>query len=147
MRLLNSFDIEQLCRRHDIKMNHIYCRDEIPQHLHDGWYILNLDRASGAGTHWCTFMVNNGNNNNLYFDSFGFPPPNELEHLLKTYTYNTKKIQDLNSDSCGWFCLMAIKYCEDRGNGPRPFNQFLSLFSDKSTINEKILENFFRNDV
>ena len=145
MRLLTSYDIEELCRRHDIKMNHIYCRDEIPEHLHNGWYILNLDRASGQGTHWCCWYY--GDNNNLYFDSFGFPPPKELEHRLKTYTYNTKKIQNLNSDSCGWFCLMCIKYCEDRGNGPRPFNQYLSLFSDKSATNEKILENFFRRDV
>jgi hypothetical protein len=42
---------------------------------------------------------------------------------------------------------MCIKYCEDRGNGPRPFNQYLSLFNDKSAKNEKILENFFRHDV
>jgi hypothetical protein len=49
----------------------------------------------------------------------------------------------MNSDSCGWFSLMAIKYCEDRGNTLRAFNQFLSLFSDASSKNEKILENYY----
>lgn len=34
---------------------------------------------------------------------------------------DTKKIQNLNSDSCGWFCLYCIKYCEERGNAPTSF--------------------------
>jgi hypothetical protein len=144
MKLLTSYDIEELCQRYDIKMNGIYCRDEIPPHVHEGWYILNMDKVSGEGTHWCCWRIGD---NNMYFDSFGFPPPKELETKLKTYTYNAKKIQNLNSDSCGWFCLMCIKYCEDRGNSARAFNQYLSLFSDKSATNEKLLENFFLNDV
>ncbi len=40
MRLLTSYNIDELCVQYDIKMNGIYCRDEIPQHLHHGWYIL-----------------------------------------------------------------------------------------------------------
>jgi hypothetical protein len=134
MKLLTSYDIDELCQRYTIKLNGIYCRDEIPLHLHNGWYILNMDKATGEGTHWCCWHVGD---HNMYFDSFGFPPPNQLEHKLETFTYNAKKIQNLNSDSCGWFCLMCIKYCEDRGNSPRAFNQYLSLFSDKSATNEK----------
>jgi hypothetical protein len=145
MRLLTSYNIDELCVQYDIKMNGIYCRDEIPQHLHHGWYILNLDLASGDGTHWCCWYIGDGQN--LYFDSFGFPPPKELEKRLGTFTYNAKKIQNLNSDSCGWFCLYCIKYCEERCNGLRPFNQFLSLFSDKYSANEKLLEQAFLDQV
>jgi len=140
MKLLTSYAIDELCVQYDIKIQGIYCRDEIPEHLHEGWYILNLDKQSGDGTHWCCWYIGE---NNLYFDSFGFPPPKELEHKLKTFTYNAKKIQNLNSDSCGWFCLMSISYCEDRGNTYRAFNQFLTLFCDKPAVNEKILEQYF----
>jgi hypothetical protein len=140
MKLLTSYNIDELCVQYDIKIQGIYCRDEIPEHLHEGWYILNLDKQSGDGTHWCCWYIGE---NNLYFDSFGFPPPKELEHKLKTFTYNAKKIQNLNSDSCGWFCLYTIKYCEERGNAPRAFHQYLSLFSDKYATNEKILERAF----
>jgi len=143
MKLLTSFDLEQLCQQYNISMNGVYCRDEIPHRLHDGWYMLNLDRASGEGTHWCCWYIGK---QNLYFDSFGFPPPKELERGLQTYTYSGRKIQNLNSDSCGWFCLFCIKYCEDRGTDLRPYNQFLSLFSDKPSANEKILENYFLNE-
>lgn len=141
MKVLSSYEIQEICTKNDIRFNGIYCRNEIPKVLQEGWYVLNLDKASGDGTHWCCWCC--GKTMNLYFDSFGFPPPTDLEKRLGTYTYNSKKIQNMNSDSCGWFCLMAIKYCEDRGNTLRAFNQFLSLFSDASSKNEKILENYY----
>jgi hypothetical protein len=100
-----------------------------------------LDKESSDGTHWCCWHIGE---NNLYFDSFGFSPPKELEHKLETFTYNAKKIQNLNTDSCGRFWLYCIKYYEERDNAPpRGFHQYLSLFSDKSAKNEKILENAF----
>jgi hypothetical protein len=142
MKLLTSYDIENMCSQYNIHMNDIYCRDAIPTLLHEGWYILNLDKATGDGTHWCCWYYGV---TNLYFDSFGFVCPVEREKRLKTFQYNGKKIQNLNSDSCGWFCVMCIKYCEDRGNTPRAFNQYLSLFTDKCSANEKILENYFLN--
>ena len=66
------------------------------------------------------------------------PPPKDLEKKLGTYTYNHNKIQSLNSDSCGWFCLMCINYCEDRCNALTSFYKLQTLFSDKSVTNEKL---------
>lgn len=101
MRLLTTNDLTDLCSRYKIRINGIFCRDEIPAQLHEGWYILNLDRSTGGGTHWTTWYYGKPS---IYFNSFGFEPPTELESKLKTYKYNHMKIQSLSSDSCGWFC-------------------------------------------
>ena len=140
VKLLTSFDITNLCSKYNIKINGIYCRDEIPATLQTGWYILNLDRSTGGGTHWCCWYY--GATLSFYFDSFGFSPTKDLETKLGNYRMNEKKIQSLNSDSCGWFCLMCIKYCEDRGNTSESFNKLLSLFTNQANSNERILEHF-----
>ena len=140
MRLLTTTDLTDLCSRYKIRIKGIFCRDEIPAQLHEGWYILNLDRSTGGGTPWTTWYYGKPS---IYFDSFGFEPPTELESKLKTCKYNHMKIQSLNSDSCGWFCLMTIRYCQDRQNELQAFHELLSLFCDKPQKNEKILENYF----
>lgn len=142
MRLLTSYDITDLCSKYNIQINGIHCRDDLPEHLHDGWYILNLDRESGTGTHWTCFRVT-ANGLSLYFDSFGFIPPKELSKKLGYYSYNGKKIQSLNTDSCGWWCLACIKYCEERANQTEAFGKFISLFKNKPNYNEKWLERYF----
>jgi hypothetical protein len=145
MRLLTTNDLTELCSRYNIHINGIFCRDEIPKTLHEGWYILNLDRKTGTGTHWTTWYYANSGNPSMYFDSFGFPPTQVLSTRISPFKYNSKKIQNLNSDSCGWFSLMTIHYCEHRGNDLGAFNQLLSLFCDEPQRNEKILENYFSN--
>ena len=143
MKLLTSYDITDLCSTYSIRINGIFCRYEIPSSLRTGWYILNLDRASGDGTHWCCWFY--GKPICMYFDSFGFPPPKLLESKLGNYRMNELKIQSLNSDSCGWFCLFCIRYCEQRGNTIEAFDKFIAQFSKKANRNEKILEQSFTN--
>lgn len=143
MKLLTGSDIIDLCKQYNIPLEHILSRDEAFKMKSTGWYVFNLDKASGDGTHWTVCYY--GSSVSLYFDSFGFVPPKELETRLQSYSYNARKIQNLRSDSCGWFCLMCIKYCSDRGSTLRSFNQFFSLFCDKPDINEHILEKFFLN--
>ena len=141
MKTLTTSDIWQMCSQYHLKLNGVFCRDEIPSKLHQGWYILNLDKSSGGGSHWTAWYY--GKSYNLYFDSFGFEPPQELVNKIQPFKYNSKKIQNLNSDSCGWFSLYCIAYCERRGNDLNAFNSFLSLFTDKPENNEQILENYY----
>ena len=53
----------------DAKLNGVYSRDNLPNKIKDGAYIINLDEYSDIGTHWIALWVNN--NNVTYFDSFG----------------------------------------------------------------------------
>ena len=146
MKELSNVEIWQLCRKYGIHLNRIYSRDEIPYNLSKGWYIFNLDKADNEGTHWvCGYYAGHGNSGNLYFDSFGFIPPQHLSNIFGSYVYNNRKIQSLESSSCGWFCLMCINVCEHTKpeNTNTSFNKFLKYFSINSDRNEKILADYF----
>lgn len=73
--------------------------------------------------HWCCY----DQKTKIYFDSFGFVPPLEIEGVEKM---NIKREQKIDSESCGYYCIKFI---------------YLSLFSPNSLkdkrfkdMNEKI---------
>ena len=47
----------------------VYSRDNFPDKIKDGAYVINLDEYSDIGTHWIALYVNN--KTVTYFDSFG----------------------------------------------------------------------------
>ena len=55
------------------RFNGVYSRDNLPNKIKDGTYVINLDEYSDIGTHWIATWMNI--NNVTYFDSFG------VEHL------------------------------------------------------------------
>ena len=42
--------------------------------------VLNHDHSNNEGTHWTCLFIKNGKL--IYFDSYGFPPPLEVENIL-----------------------------------------------------------------
>ena len=57
------------------RFNGVYSRDNLPEKIKDGAYIINLDEQSDIVTYWTAlYSLNNGV---TYFDSFG------LEHNSK----------------------------------------------------------------
>ena len=55
------------------RFNGVYSRDNLPNKIKDGAYVINLDEHSDIGTHWIVLYVKN--NYVTYFDSFG------VEHI------------------------------------------------------------------
>ena len=94
----------------ELKIPHfrgVFMRNDLPRRpLKRECGILNLDGVSGRGTHWVCWYTNN---DNLYFDSFGVQPPNELiEYLSSPIFYNTEKIQPDGEVICGHLCLYVL---------------------------------------
>ena len=61
----------------------VYLRDNLPDKIRDGAYVINLDEYSDIETHWIALYVQN--NDVTYFDSFG------VEHIpkeIKVFTGN-----------------------------------------------------------
>ncbi len=145
MKELNDKEIIELSKKNNIKVLGIYNKDIVPNDLSEGWYILNLDDSDGSGTHWTTFLISK--NNNIYFDSFGFCPPEHLHKILSPYTYSKKEIQNPLSSSCGWFALQCIKWVSDGepSNSLKVFENFINNYGPYTEINEMKLFKYFQN--
>lgn len=90
----------------------VFMRDQLPKKIKPTEYgIVNLDSSTGPGTHWVCYVVDKKLPFNLYFDSFGLPPPEELVDYLsgKKLTYNSSQIQNIESSACGYYCVDIIK--------------------------------------
>lgn len=142
MKALTDVDIRDKAKKYNIKLNGIYNRNNIPDNLASGWYILNLDLKGAGGTHWTAFCINNGGKADIYFDSFGVLPPHDLSRHLGHYAYNVKIIQDPMSHSCGWFALMCIFACQNTPH-EKPFEKFIKDFSSNTDVNELLLDKFW----
>jgi hypothetical protein len=107
-------------------------------------YVENIDKVDGPGTHW----VMTSNINPLYcfyFDSFGEVSPAHIELMMKATgkrcLRNMMQIQELSSDSCGWFCMLVS---EELLLGKSP-QDILRMFGPKLSENEKVLQTYFNS--
>ena len=82
--------------------NHnIYPRDS---KIHSDKGFVNIDNGSQNGTQWTCFYIKD--NEPYYFDSIGGNPDKFLlKQLPKPIIYHNYKIQDINSQLCGSYCL------------------------------------------
>lgn len=60
-----------------------------------------FDRINQEIGHWCVYDYKN----KLYYDPFGFLPP---EFFDDDVLFNTKREQHINSSSCGYYCIKWI---------------------------------------
>ena len=79
----------------------IYPRDS---KIYSDKVFVNIDNGSQGGTHWTYFIVKD--NKSYYFDSFGGQHDKFLlSQLSKPIIYHNYKIQDMNYQLCGSYCL------------------------------------------
>lgn len=139
---LTDTELEALCEHFKIKLNGIYAKDEVPlskveskggvepQVLPYGNYIINLNGQS----HWCGMVISP--NGNFWYDSYGFPAPENLEKLMGKYTWNDTQIQHIKSTACGYFVVAFLKFMEKPNRNM--YNGFCNLFGSPKQ-NDKIL--------
>lgn len=137
---LSNFDIMDLLKKNNVSVNDIIMKD-YDGVLKKGFYIVNLDDTGGAGTHWTAFYFDG--KLNIYFDSFGLPPPKNIEKLLGNFIYNTEHIQHIESILCGYYCLLFVKYLFNSRSKYYRFSEFVNLFYLPHK-NEEILKKMFK---
>ena len=104
------------------------------------------DSDDGNGTHW-VFMYIDKDGKALYFDSFGVPPPVEIEKFLKMFKpfyVNDRQIQDMKSTNCGFYCIALdsfLKYQYDKKSDLiSNYAKFINMWSFDTKTNDKILK-------
>ena len=111
---LTNFEIQKYYKNQS-KFNGIYSRDNLPNKIKDGAYVINLDEYSDIGTHWIALYIREAslkdvkNNDVTYFDSFGVGHiPKEIKTFINgslSIKRNIFRIQANDSIMCRYFVL------------------------------------------
>ena len=166
--MLSDIQVRSLAQRMDIPLAFCSFKSNLAREtLEFGkGYVVNMQSTTdpetgkeNEGSHYVCFQCNrypSGEKQCIYFDSFGMPPPQEIIDFcapVKVH-WNTKDIQSLMADCCGYYCLAFLHFinaCPHRsGHLFCDSEQFTDLFDDlnkeKSHLrNEYTLRHFFRS--
>ena len=138
---LTNFEIQEYYQN-EPRFNGVFSRDNLPNSIKNGAYVINLDEHRDIGTQWVALYVNN--KTKIYFDSFGVEHiPKEIIKFIgnnKKIITNIYRIQGYDSIMCGYFCIEFINFMFD-GNS---LSDYTNLFSpnDLKKIDDIILMYF-----
>ena len=134
---LTNFEIQKY-------YENVFSRDNLPNKIKDGGYVINLDDYSDIGTHWVALYVKN--NDITYFDSFGVEHiPMEIIKFIgrKNIIANIFRIQAYDSIMCEYFCIGFI----DSMFKSESLTDYANLFSLNDFLtNDDIILNYFVNN-
>ena len=108
---LTNFEIKKHYEN-ESRFNGVYSRDNLPNKIKDGAYVINLDKYSDIGTHGIALYIKN-NDDITYFDRFGVEHiPKEMIKYIgrKNVIANISRIQTYDSIMCGYFCIRFINF-------------------------------------
>jgi len=168
--MLTDKQLEELSVKMNIPLEDIIFKDQTPSTFKfNKSYIVNLEDEYdeggnlNSGSHWTCLQINkypNGTIQSIYFDPFGIPPPKEIIECFKRTTgkihfpYNTKDIQSLMNNACGWYCCAFLHFINNFSHRSKDLYQdtsnFLDFFDDLNKSvdfkkNEFILKHFFQS--
>ena len=126
------------------RFNGVYSRENLPNKIKDGAYVINLDEHSDIGTLSIALYLKS--NDITYFDSFGVEDiPKKIKAFLKNKNVKTNifRIQAYDSIMCGYFCIRFINFML-KG---KSLTEYTNLFSpnDFKKNDDKILNYFMNN--
>ena len=117
------------------------CRDELPQVKKRPISIIaNTDPCSKPGQHWIVILLNKNGTGN-YFYSFGFPPLHQdfISYMdvncPKGWIFNHKTLQSIESNTCGLYCILYIKFGKTKMN---------KIFGKDVNVNDLIIKSIAR---
>ena len=146
---LTNFEIQEYYQN-EPRFNGVFSRDNLPNIIKNGAFVINLDEYHDIGTHWIALYVNN--KIVTYFDSFGVEHiPKEIMEFINRTSFglgpHRKKIitniciiQAYDSIMCGYFCIGFINFMF---NG-KSLTDYTNLFSPNDfNKNDNIILKYF----
>ena len=158
--LLTNIEINEYYKN-EPRFNGVYSRNNLPNKIKKGAYVINLDEYENTGTHWVSLFVkpkytteSSSSERTVYFDSFGvehipkeinnFIRSEELSHAVRNdIKSNLFRIQAYDSIMSGYFCIEFINYML-KG---KALLDYTNLFSPNDfKKNDRIIERIFKNE-
>ena len=139
--------------KNEPRFNGVYSRNNLPNKIKKGAYVINLDEYKNTGTHWVSLFVKT--NEVIYFDSFGVEHiPKEINKFIDTtkssslerdkkIKANIFRIQAYDSIMCGYFCIGFINYML---KGKTLLDYTNLLFPNDFKKNDQIIKRIFKNE-
>ncbi len=146
---ISNIELINLFKIYKLPLNQICSKNMLKGLPKQGNYIINMADEENPGTHWTCFIIRK--TECMYFDSFGHIYPNDIKKFvnknpnIKLY-YNSDQIQNLDSTTCGIFCLAFIHFVHKHPSYGLPYalNMFNSQFVEVTKENDKILQTYIR---
>jgi len=112
---LSNFEIEDAVKKIGLRnFRGVFLRDTLPKKPKRTECAIMNPVTSGDGTHWVAWFKRG--DKKWYFDSFGLPPPTELNDYLGDVFYSTEQIEPRQEVICGHLCLSVLKEMQ-KGKG------------------------------
>lgn len=167
--MLTDRQLTELCSKMNVPLETICFKDELPNKIaYNKSYIINLENSldeegnENSGSHWTCLQVNkypDGRIEPIFFDPYGQPPSENIKKFVldtcgKKLPYNTKDIQSLMNNACGWFCCAFLHYINAWEQRTKDLYDdvacFLEYFDDLNKSvdwkkNEYVLKMFFQS--
>ena len=134
------------------RFNGVYSRNNLPNKIKKGAYVINLDEYENNGTHCVSLFVKP--KYTVYFDNFGVEHiPKEINKFIRSKELghavcneiksNIFRIQACDSIMCGYFCIEFINYML-KG---KTLLDYTNLFSPNDfKKNDQIIKRIFKNE-
>ena len=139
--------------KNEPRFSGVYSRNNLPNKIKKGAYVINLDEYENNGTHWVSLFVKP--KYTVYFDSFGIEHiPKEINKFIRSKELGTavgnKKIkasifrtQAYDSIMCRYFCIEFINYML-KG---KTLLDYTDLFSPNDfKKNDRIIKRILKNE-
>ena len=121
----------------------MYSRNNLPNKIKNGVYVINLDECENTSTHWVSLFVQT--KYTVYFDSFCIEHiPKEINKFINNdIKSNIFRIQAFDSRMCGYFCIEFINYML-KGT---TLLDYTNLFSPNDfKKNDQVINGIFKNE-
>ena len=119
--------------KNEPRFNGVYSRNNLPNKIKKGAYVINLDEYENTGTHWVSLFVKA--NKVIYFDDKFIG-----NKKIKASIF---RIQAYDSIMCGYFCIEFINYML-KG---KKLLDYTNLFSPNDfKENDQVIKRKFKNE-
>ena len=138
--------------KNERRFSGVYWRNNLPNKIKKGAYVINLDEYENTGTHWVALFVKP--KYTVYFDRFGIEHiPKEINKFINKDTTkssaiariksNIFRIQTYDSIMCGYVCIEFINYML-KG---KTLLDYTNLFSHNDfKKNDQVIKRTFNNE-